>query len=152
LQDHDFFLRCGAHLQSFEPLPPPAGDQELPVLPGAVKPTAATRAYRVTDIVHTLPAGLWDSNVVSTYEITDTADGVFVRIRSPLSVIMDTVWEVREAAGGQGGLELVQDIEISCSRVLVGTVKGLCEGGWEKIHASMLARLEESGNAVEGEN
>ncbi|AEO53861.1 hypothetical protein MYCTH_2295741 [Thermothelomyces thermophilus ATCC 42464] len=101
--------------------------------------------YRVTDIVHAVPAGIWDTRVVSTYEFTDTQDGLFVRIRSPLSIVMDTVWEVREAAAQAGeaaGLELVEDVTIQCSRLLVGIVKGQCENGWGKIHAKMIARLE----------
>ncbi len=77
--------------------------------------------------------------MVSTYEMTNIADGVFVRIKSPMSVVMDTVWEIK---GDDGALELVEDVAINCSKLLVSTVKGLCEGGWDKIHAKMLARLE----------
>jgi hypothetical protein len=101
--------------------------------------------YRVTDIVHAIPAGIWDTNVVSTYEFTDIRDGLFVRIRSPLSVVMDTFWEVGEVDGdgdGEKGLELVEDVTIQCSRLLIGIVRGQCENGWEKIHAKMIARLE----------
>ncbi|KAK4105905.1 hypothetical protein N658DRAFT_417058 [Parathielavia hyrcaniae] len=103
-----------------------------------------TTCYRVTDVVHAVPAGIWDTNVVSTYEFTDIRDGVFVRIRSPLSIVMDTFWEVREVDGdGDGeGLELVEDMTISCSRLLMGLVRGQCENGWGKIHAKMIARLE----------
>ncbi|KAL2165920.1 hypothetical protein VTG60DRAFT_3611 [Thermothelomyces hinnuleus] len=101
--------------------------------------------YRVTDIVHGVPAGMWGTRVVSTYEFIDTQEGLFVRIRSPLSIVMHTVWEVREAAAQAGeaaGLELVEDVTIQCSRLLVGIVKGHCENGWGKIHAKMIARLE----------
>ena len=95
----------------------------------------------MTDLVHTLPAGLWDSNVVSTYEITNIANGLFVRILSPMSVAMDTIWTIK-AGEEEGSLELVEDVSINCSRLLVGTVKGLCESGWAKIHAKMIERLE----------
>ncbi len=164
LHDHSFFLGCDPHLVKFEPLAPSsgstAGSTAAPALPESIKPLGETRMYRVTDSVQTLPAGLWDSIIDSTYEITDTADGIFVRIRSPLSVVMDTLWEIREAAdsgdggdGGDGGgggeagtgagrLELVEDVTINCSRFLSGTVKNLCESGWGKIHAKMLTRLE----------
>lgn len=101
--------------------------------------------YRVTDIVHAVPAGIWDTNVVSDYEFTDIRDGLFVRIKSPLSIVMDTVWTVRAVDGDggdgdEGGLELVQDITIRCSRLVIGFVKGQCENGWESIHAKMTAR------------
>ena len=98
-----------------------------------------TKCYQVTDLVHTLPAGLWDSNVTSTYEMTNITDGVFVRIKSPMSVTMDTTWQIQ---GDEGALELTEDVEMNCSKLLIGTVKGLCESGWSKIHAKMLARLE----------
>lgn len=109
-------------------------------LPGGSRPRYVV--YRVTDLVQTLPAGLWDSHVVSTYEMADTAAGVFVRIRSPMSIVMDTTWTVSEAEGTTANeLELVEEIVIYCSRLLVGTVKSLCEGGWQQIHSKMIAQL-----------
>ena len=84
LHDHDFFLRCDPHLVEFESITP--GEDQAPTPPESVQGTAETRCYKVQDLVHTLPAGLWDSNVISTYEMTDIEDGVFVRIKSPMSV------------------------------------------------------------------
>ncbi|EAQ92854.1 hypothetical protein CHGG_01089 [Chaetomium globosum CBS 148.51] len=123
-------------------------------------PETVPECYRVTDIVHAIPAGIWDTNVVSVFEITDIEDGWFVRIRSPLSVVMETFWRVREVAGagagagesggegdegGEGeagpGLELVEEITISCSRLLMGIVKSQCENDWKQIHGKMVARL-----------
>lgn len=135
LHNHEFFLECDPHLVKFQPITP----ETAPVVPEEVKGLAEPKTYQVTDLVHTLPAGLWDSNVVSTYEMTNIADGVFVRIKSPMSVVMDTIWTIQ----GEGEeLELVEDVAIRCSKLLVGTVKGLCESGWSKIHAKMLAKLE----------
>jgi len=134
LQDHEFFLQCDPHQVKFQEIKP----ESAPTLPEDVKATGETKCYQVTDLVHTLPAGLWDSNVVSTYEMTDVADGVFVRIKSPMSVVMDTMWTVQ---GEPGSLKLVEDVSINCSKLLVGTVKGLCEAGWGKIHAKMLEKL-----------
>ncbi|KAK5663332.1 hypothetical protein OQA88_3760 [Cercophora sp. LCS_1] len=142
LQDHPFFLSCDPHLASFNPLDDPATEIPDSIRSKLGTPDTKTISYKVTDIVHTIPAGLWDTNVVSTYEFTNITDGVFVRIRSPLSIVMDTVWEIKETEDGKG-LELVEDISITCSRLLIGVVKGQCEGGWAKIHAKMLGRLEE---------
>lgn len=188
LSDHEFFLSCDPHLDKFEPISP----SELPLPPtlpdrarsqlrsGSPSPSPAASSsspssspssppvpacYRVTDIVHAIPAGIWDTSLVSTYELTEIRDGLFVRIRSPLSVVMDTFWEVRaveqgDADGGQAEvLELVEDMTIQCSRLLVGLVKGQCENGWGHIHAKMIARLEgeirereeEGGNEPKGE-
>jgi hypothetical protein len=140
LSDHIFFLHCDPHLSKYEtvtPETPPEVPEEMKAKARGTKPT---EVYNVTDIVHTIPAGIWDSNVVSTYELTDIADGLFVRIRSPLSIVMDTVWEIKDAEGG--GLELVEKITIKCSRLLLGLVTSQCENGWAKIHEKMLGRLE----------
>ncbi|TPX16432.1 uncharacterized protein E0L32_003726 [Thyridium curvatum] len=167
LQDHHFFLECDLHMIHFEPLAEP---EVALTVPDGIEATGESKAYQVTDLVHTLPAGLWDSNVVSTYEITNKADGIFVRIRSPMSIVMDTVWTIKEAqAEGQteaqteaeggsasssstGGLELEEAVEINCSRLLMGTVRKLCEGGWREIHAKMLDRLRKEVGAVAGQN
>jgi hypothetical protein len=38
-------------------------------------------------------------------------------------------------------LELVEEVTIRCSRLLVGIVKGQCEADWKQIHGKMVARL-----------
>lgn len=148
LHDHDFFLRLDPHLSTFHAETPAS----TPEIPASVKPVSPTKTYSVTDIVHTIPAGLWDSKVVSTNELTDTADGLFVRIKCPLSVVMDTVWEIRQVEGGaDGDLEVYEDIEIRCPRLLLGVVKSQCAGGMEEIHAKMFRRLEGEVKTKEGE-
>lgn len=153
LQDHEFFLRCDPHMTAFTPVDAAAEPDSKPVEPipaarGAkALDGAVAKVYRVTDLVHALPAGIWDSNVVSTYEFIDTAAGVFIRIRSPLSVVMETLWEVRDAdkpAEGDAaasGLLLAEDVEISCSRLLVGVVRSQCDANWKGIHEKMVKRL-----------
>lgn len=79
---------------------------------------------------------------MSTYELVNFDKGVFVRIRCPLSVVLETLWEIRET--GDGGCELVEDILIKCSRLLVGTVKSTCENGFRNIHDKMIAKLADS--------
>ncbi|KAJ9142118.1 hypothetical protein NKR23_g7369 [Pleurostoma richardsiae] len=146
LQDHEFFLHCDPHMTEFKLVPL----KDAAPLPDSVKPLdgRSTQAYQVTDMVHTLPAGLWDSNVISTYEFTDIEGGLFVRIRSPLSIVMDTIWQIKE--GDDGGLELVEDVSINCTRLLVGVVKSQCENGWQKIHAKMMSRLEGGSSHTNG--
>ncbi|KAK0624701.1 hypothetical protein B0T17DRAFT_250452, partial [Bombardia bombarda] len=146
LHDYDFILHCDPHLAKYEMIP----TSTPPALPAAIQSrravavegdnsSTATVSYSVTDVVHAIPAGLWDTNVVSTYEFTRLANGIFVRIKSPMAIVMDTVWEVKE---GKEGLEMVEDVEIRCSRLLMGVVKGQCEGNWRAIHGKMVGRLE----------
>ena len=89
--------------------------------------------------MHALPAGLWDSDVVSTSQIVNLERGIFVRLRSPLSIVMETVWEVREVEGSEdGALEIVEESVIACSRFLAGIVKGQCETNWKGIHGKLI--------------
>ncbi|KAK4157859.1 hypothetical protein C8A00DRAFT_11372, partial [Chaetomidium leptoderma] len=181
LSDYEFFLACDPHLAKYDLVPPtetcnlnpppfiPDNVQSQLRSPSSPPPPPSSEpgkdseekaevrvpvCYRVTDIVHAIPGGVWDTNVVSTFEFTLIRDGLFVRIRSPLSIVMDTFWQIREVDEGGGderkgngkgkgkGLELVQDVTIQCSRLLIGFVKGQCENGWEGIHAKMIGRLE----------
>jgi hypothetical protein len=141
LSDRPFLLQCGPSLHKFEPIIPSTPPDVPETMRTQARGPLKTDCFTVTDIVHAMPAGLWDTNVVSTYEITDITNGIFVRIKSPMSIAMDTTWEVKGREGG--GLELVEHIDIRCSRLLMGLVKGECEEGWGKIHAKMIARLEE---------
>lgn len=127
LQDHEFFLACNPHMQKFEAL----GEVAEPVLPEGIKPLGPTTLYKVTDIVETLPKGLWGSSVESSYEFTDTELGTFCGLKSPLNVNMHTFWSIEEK---DGGLELVEACEIKCSKLLIGIVKSLNEGGCECLY------------------
>jgi hypothetical protein len=42
-------------------------------------------------------------------------------------------------------LVLVEDVEIRCSRLLVGTAKGKCEENWKGVHKRWLENLEKLG-------
>ena len=47
-----------------------------------------------------------------------------------------------------GGLAILEEITISAPRLVVGVVKGLCEGGWKKIHDKMLTRFQPEGQTA----
>lgn len=111
---------------------------EIPAtVPKDIEPVAATQFYTVTDSVPTLlPKGIWDKDAVSDYEFTFTKDGSFVRTSCPLGVMLETRWRVKDA--DNGGLELEEVVEIKCSRLLAGTVKGQCELSWKDFHSKIL--------------
>lgn len=127
----------------FESIPRPP-KVESPTIPADRGLTAVGEPvyYSVTDKVHTLPAGLWDSNVVSTNEFVNIEKGVFVRLYSPLNVLLETAWTVRENANG--GIELVEDVVIKASRLLVSTVKNMCSTNWPTIHGKLVDLMKES--------
>lgn len=139
LQGHVFFIQFNPHMIKYElvdtpndPVPELATDRGLTGV-------AAPKCYKVTDKVHALPAGLWDSDVVSTYEFINLEKGVFVRIRSPLNTIMETVWTIEAKDGG--GYELIEDVVIKCSRLLVSVIRNTCEGSWQSIHEKMVEEI-----------
>lgn len=141
LQNHEFFIQCDPHMTKYEAIA--TADDPKPSIPEDRNVTATSEptCYRVTDRVHTLPAGLWDSDVQSTYEFIKVEKGIFVRIRSPLSVSMETLWEATDTE--EGSSELVEDVVIKCPRLLVGTVKSTCEADWKGIHERITAKLRE---------
>lgn len=139
LQGHEFFIQCDPHMIEYELMDTPSDPEPAPPLGRGVTAVAAAECYRVTDKVHALPAGLWDSDVVSTYEFINIERVVFVRIRSPMNTTLETVWEVEETEDGR--LALVEDVVIQCSRFLIGIVKGTCESGWQGIHEKMIGGL-----------
>jgi hypothetical protein len=85
--------------------------------------------YKVTDKLENIPKGIWGSTIVSTYKFTNIKHGVFLRVKSPLGVSIDTRWDIKEVEGGK--LDLVQAVEISCLMLLMALVKGRCEAGCE---------------------
>ena len=77
-----------------------------------------------------------------TYEFIDLEKGVFVRTRGPMGLVLETVWEIEETV--DGGSNIVENVTISCSRLMLGMIKSSCETGWKGVHGKMRERLEGS--------
>ncbi|KAM4059831.1 hypothetical protein HRG_002545 [Hirsutella rhossiliensis] len=92
-------------------------------------------------MVYALSAGLWDSDVVSTYEFIVVKRGVFVPVRSPITTTLKTVWEIHEAE--DGSLALVEDVVMHCSRFFIAIVKSTCESGWRDFHGKIFRELQQ---------
>ncbi|KAI0137032.1 hypothetical protein BJ170DRAFT_604249 [Xylariales sp. AK1849] len=146
LQNHDFFLHCDPHITGYTvlPQPDPAPTLESYKIPsdvvGALKVKGSEPKVKLYEVRDHVPNPVWDSNVVSTEEFVDFEEGLWVRIRSPMGVVMETTWVVREK-GGPGELELVEDVKISCTRLLLGIVKSQVDGNWRKIHEKIVNRM-----------
>ncbi|KAJ4420021.1 hypothetical protein N0V82_004593 [Gnomoniopsis sp. IMI 355080] len=138
LHDIEFFIQCDPCLEKYELL-----EKEManPALPDRIKGLGPTSLYNILDIVENIPKGIWGSTVESKYEFTQVERGLFCRLRSPLSVVMEALWEIRDAEEGDG-LELVEEAEITASKMLVGIVKSQSQDGAGKIQAKMLDRLK----------
>lgn len=135
LHDHEAFIKCDPHMVAFERLGSAAPSAPIPA---GITALGNPELYRVTDRVAALPKGLWDKDAVSTYEFTNTSDGMFAHMIGQLGLCMDTKWFIR---GGEK-LELVEEVTIYVSRLLVSVVKAQCEGNWKGIHERMVKVME----------
>ncbi|KAE9579037.1 hypothetical protein CGCF415_v001472 [Colletotrichum fructicola] len=133
IHDAEHHIKCDPNMKDYTKRTP----EIPPTVPQDIEPIAATECYSVTDSVPTLlPKGIWDRDAVSDYEFTFTKDGSFVRTSCPLSVVLETRWTVRDAEGG--GSELVEVVDIKCSRFLSSVVKGQCDVNWKDFHKKIL--------------
>ncbi|KAF2118023.1 hypothetical protein BDV96DRAFT_644354 [Lophiotrema nucula] len=144
LQDHDLLIKLDPELAHYEALPTEASAPD-------------TKRYKVTDHMHTLPKGLWDTTVTFECQLTNTEDGVKWVIKAPLGLLQTTTWRIvkkeelekgkerasdDEDAGAKVEWCLVEDVEIKASRLLVGTVKSKCEENWRGIHRTFVGHLK----------
>lgn len=140
--DHAFFLSVDPNLLSYEADIPPQGGALHP-LPADITPLAPTRCYEVTD---RMPPGValfakllpGSGTTKVYYEITDIADGIFIFMRAPMGVTEERRWVAEE---GEGGVRIVEWVEISCSRLLYGSVKGQQDQNWKECHAKYVKKI-----------
>lgn len=138
LQNHDFILRLDPEFMSYTCDATPAeGDADPDI-----------RYYTVTHHMAALPRGLWDTTVCFKVQLTNIANGVRWRINAPLGVGQTSFWMVERGEpgadvgpGAEEPLWLVEDVEIRCSRLLVGTVRGKVEANLQGIHRKFFDRL-----------
>ncbi|KAI1213793.1 uncharacterized protein F4807DRAFT_409127 [Annulohypoxylon truncatum] len=154
LHNHDFFLKAEPHYVSHRAVPADnnnndndgetAAVREAYDLPPDLEPLGKPKV-KLYEVIDHVPNPVWSSSVVSNEEFVDLRDGLWVRIRSPLAVVMETRWTVREreADGEEGGLELVEDVEINCSKLLMGIVKSQVDNNWKGIHDNFIRQLLE---------
>ncbi|KAJ3036856.1 hypothetical protein HDV00_002339 [Rhizophlyctis rosea] len=138
LHNHDVFIHADPHLVSYKQLPAPSTldwrtAHSIPAHIIPVDITAPVHLYEVTDNV---PNPVYSSSIVSTEELVDTATGLWVRVKSPLSVVMETKWEIREIS--EGSYEIVQTVHIDANRMLIGLVKSQVEAGYEAIYTALI--------------
>lgn len=113
-----------------------------------------TKYYTVTDHMEALPRGLWDTTVSFKAQLTNIVNGVHWRINAPLGLVQTSFWMVERGeaedeaeagagagAGAEAPLWLVEEVEIRCSRLLVGTVRGKVQANSQGIHRKFFDRL-----------
>lgn len=94
--------------------------------------------------------------MASVEEFVDCAEGVWVRVRSPLGVVMETTWFIcekepepeRDGGGNRGTLELVQTLACTCNRLLATICKSQVEKGWQAVHEKLIQGMVEDRTAA----
>ncbi|KAK7959236.1 uncharacterized protein PG986_004090 [Apiospora aurea] len=135
LQDKDFFIKCDPHLVSYDANPDPAwGSYDAPK---HLKPLAQrVKSYTVKDKYENPIIG---SDIESTYEFIDLADGFFVRVRSPMGTTMESTFVLRDK--GNGDLEVVQECDCKCNKALSSMVKKDLDKNYIIIHENLAQRI-----------
>ena len=131
LRDHDWLIRLDPEFMSYTiDDPPPSANP-------------SSKFYTVTDHMEALPRGLWDTTVRFSAEITDIPNGIEWRIRAPLGLVQTSFWKIVPAQSeGDAQVDLLEEVEICCSRLLMGTVRSKIEGNWGGIHAKFVDKLK----------
>lgn len=92
-----------------------------------------------------IPKALYEAKVTFDAELTELVDGIQWVVKAPLGMTQGSSYKVVEEGEE---LWLVEDVHVSCSRLLMGTVKAKLESGWSGIHAKIRDRLlEDSGKS-----
>lgn len=162
LHDHDFMIKCDPHYVKHSRAAQPTAKHpgvetdvdvarkafNLPDLShmgaflGGSGRAATDPVVSVYDLTDELPNPVFSSTINSRLEYVNLEQGLWTRVNSPMGVSLETAWTVKEGESGGGVLELHQDIVISCSKVLVGTVKGNIEANRGGVHKLIRARIE----------
>ncbi|KAK6858216.1 hypothetical protein PG995_005915 [Apiospora arundinis] len=137
LRDHPFFLECDPHLVSYDAKPEPAWDTYD--VPKGLQPLAQrVEIYQVKDKYENPIMG---SDINSTYEFIDLADGFWIRVRSPMGTTMESAFTVREKGDGSGDLEVVQECDCKCNKALSSIVKKDLDKNYILVHEKLAQKL-----------
>lgn len=148
LHNHDVLIKLDPDFDHYETLP-------------STEDAPNTKRYKVTDHLSAIPKGLWSSTVTFEAHITNTEEGMEWVIKAPLGLTQTTSWRIVRTSDLEKGKEkavdkeaeeadtanksewsLVEDVLISGSRLIVGTVKGKCEQNWRGIHGRLLEHMK----------
>ena len=145
LHNHELLIRFDPEHDHYETLPSEPNTPE-------------TKRYKVTDIMQTLPKGLWGSTVTFEAQMTNTENGVIWINKAPLGLLQNTTWRLMKVdvlvendiksanvavEGDKGEWALVEDVNIEANRLILGIATGKCEAGWRATHGKFAKSLQE---------
>lgn len=124
--------------------------------------TGTVPSPRVYDVSHHVPNPVYSADIVSREISIDCVDGIWVRTQSPMGIVMETHWCVRERGETTTGalvdgdgeeekeddeaaprLEFVQQGHFTCNKVLSAIVRRQTDAAVPEIHRSVIRAMEE---------
>ncbi|KAK7941430.1 uncharacterized protein PG986_013817 [Apiospora aurea] len=121
-------------------------------VPPSITATALRHQVQVYEVHDHVPNPVWSSDVTSLEEFVDCAEGIWVRVRSPLGIVLETTWFICEKKRGKkderDGLELVQTLVCTCNRLLASLTKAQVEKGWQQVHEKLIQAMVEDRTAA----
>ena len=87
-----------------------------------------------------IPKSIYNARVNLEINITDVDDGVDFLVHAPMGAVQRGTWRV---VGKDGeGWTLVIETELTCSRLLMGIMKGKAEGNVPAMGKAVVGSLE----------
>ncbi|KAL9620297.1 MAG: hypothetical protein Q9160_005196 [Pyrenula sp. 1 TL-2023] len=114
LHDHDWAIRLDPELDTYTLATNNIEKGEM----------LRTKTYNVVDHMGGIPKSIHDAKVNMEIQITDVDEGVDFLIHAPMGVVQRAQWRVTDDAEKPGEWQLVAETEITCSRLLMGIIKG----------------------------
>jgi hypothetical protein len=145
---HDFEVYCNAdphyvsHTQTGRPKREPwTLPDEVQVRRVDMSSSSPDACYDVIDKIPGIAARFLPGIATSTtsYQIFLLKDGVLMHVNAALDVVLDRQYSVRE--GGSTGLQLVERVDINCSKLFVGVVRAQEKESWSKFHEGYIKRM-----------
>lgn len=125
LRNHDWLLRLDPELHSYTTSP--------------TIPAPNVKVYNVIDNMEGIPKSIYDAKVHIEIQIADEEDGVEFLVHAPLGVVQRAKWKV---VGEEGKWKLVIETVITCSRILMGIVRGKGDVNGPMMGRSFVELLE----------
>lgn len=130
--------------------PETSADYESYKVPETITPLPNSKQVQVYEVHDHVPNPVWSSDVTSIEEFVDCAEGIWVRVRSPLGVVLETTWFICEKRDkdGRDNLELVQTLVCTCNQLLAALCKSQVDKGWHAVHEKLIQGMVEDWTAA----
>lgn len=143
LRDHDWLIRLDPELDSYTLCDTSNSSTTYQTADKEeyeeTKNPRKTKTYKVTDHMNGIPKSIYDAKVHVGIQITDVDEGVDFLVHAPMGVVQRGRWRVVVV---DEAWQLAIETEITCSRLLMGIVKGKAESNAPMMGRALVELLE----------